>query len=394
MHSSGLLVLVGGSLLVSCDPQSAQSPLAMSPLPGVAIRMVSDSLRSPTAGARHSCAINVNQGQVTLCWGELFGVSVSTPTPIAGDPGLVEVSAGTAFTCGVVAGTQVNNAYCWGDNTFGQLGDGTTTPRAVPTHVGGGIHFAHVWAGGTHACGIDSNGVAFCWGANTLGQLGNGTTVSPKPLPVQVTGGLLFDRIATGFQHTCGERLGIVYCWGLGAQGQLGNGNTINRTSPTPVTRPGGILLGNVTAGQNHTCATRFVSLHNITAYCWGNNPFGQLGDGTTTPRNVPVKVGGPIAQWDVIGAGMFHTCALSGTTPYCWGQGDHGQIGNGSAASQLLPTAVSGAPVIVKSFFAVGGRHNLGVGVSNSYAWGDNGAGQLGSGGNPPIAFTPVILP
>lgn len=399
MRYSVLLALVGGSLLVSCDPQSAQSPLAMSPLPAVAIRMVSDSLRSPTAGANHTCAININQG-VTLCWGEVVGTAGSntTPTPIGGDPGFVEVSAGTSFTCGVVGGTQVNNAYCWGVNSSGQVGDGTTAIKTIPTQVGGGIHFAHVSAGGAHACGIDSNGTAYCWGNNASGQLGNNTIIS-KQLPVAVSGGLRFYEIAAGTNHTCGDAITstgatVIYCWGLGAQGQLGNGSTTNKPVPTAITRPGGIFLGQVTTGQNHTCALRWIALHTVNAYCWGNNPFGQLGDGTTTNRNVPTKVNAPATEWAYIDAGMFHTCAINNSTnaPSCWGAGSLGQIGNGNTSSQLVPTAVSGNPNIVKGFFAVGGRHNWGIGINNSFSWGDGGAGQLGNGQITP-ALTPVTF-
>ncbi len=377
------------------DARSPLAPPAASPKES--IRMILDSIRSPTAGSQHSCAININHpigsGSQTICWGQSVGttINVAVPSAIAGDPGFYKIEAGNNVTCGIVSSSLGNNAYCWGVNTWGQIGDGSTAVRTSPTHVTGGIRFIGITAGGTHSCGIDQNSDAWCWGLNANGQLGNGGTTS-SAIPVRVTGGLKFQYISAGNQHTCGQRfnptlsVGEVYCWGYGGQGQLGTGNTSDQHSPTKVRFTGGATsFGEISSGYNHTCATAPSDIPIQYLYCWGSNTSGQLGDGTRTNRSVPVRVGGTVSRWDSFGAGTEHTCAIEylHNAPYCWGNGAVGQIGNGSIAFQVLPTPVNGGPNIVKRIFAVGGNHAWGAGESNSWSWGAGGAGQLGNGGS-----------
>lgn len=395
--------------LSSCSETTLSPAIIDGPL--ARIRMTIDSLRSPAAGDQHSCAININHpiatGWETICWGQNVGTTsdLLVPTPIAGDPGFYLVEAGTNLTCALVSSSLPNNAYCWGVDTWGQLGNGPgVEPQALPVHVAGNIRFVEISAGGTHACGIDANSDAWCWGLNTSGQLGNGTQASSH-VPVRVGGGLKFFGITTGNQHSCASRSNPalqrteIYCWGLGVSGQLGTGNTLNQSLPTMTRFPTGITSWNGVpkAGYNHTCASKGAGIPGqyFHFYCWGHNSFGQLGDGTRTDRSTPVRVLGPVTNWfkEIIRLGNYHTCALDGNSPYCWGANDNGQVGIGTTSSfVLLPTRVAGGINVLKSLFAVGGYHAWGASASNSWAWGRGTAGQLGNGQTlnqpTPVAF------
>jgi alpha-tubulin suppressor-like RCC1 family protein len=154
--------------------------------------------------------------------------------------------------------------------------------------VVGGLRFRQVSAGFEHSCGVTLGNRGYCWGRSAFGEVGDGTT-SVRLTPVRVAGGLRFRQVdAAGLFHTCGVTLGhSAYCWGLNDNGQLGDGTTINRL--TPVAIAGGLLIRQVSAHFNHSCG---VTLGNR-AYCWGDNERGQLGDGTTTDRRTPVRVAG-----------------------------------------------------------------------------------------------------
>jgi alpha-tubulin suppressor-like RCC1 family protein len=195
-------------------------------------------------------------------------------------------TGGGAHTCGVTAGSV---AYCWGLNSDGQLGDGTTTNHLTPVPVAGGLRFHQVAAGFFQTCGVTTNNMAYCWGRNSDGQLGDGTATN-RSLPVPVAGGLRFRQVSAGDFHTCGVTTGSeAHCWGRNLGGQLGDGTTIDR--PTPVAVAGGLRFRLVGLGSNHSCG---VTTSHV-AYCWGFNDVGQLGDGTEDiirPTPVPV-VGG-----------------------------------------------------------------------------------------------------
>jgi alpha-tubulin suppressor-like RCC1 family protein len=283
-----------------------------------------DDLLTPTAvpggrrfvrlrsGTYHTCG--VNPYDVGFCWGKkAFGelgagtnyYTGETPIRIAGGLSFRSVIAGGGFTCGV---TTSNKGYCWGYNLDGAVGDGTRTNRNKPTAVAGGLSFRSVIAGGglisdeqgtevdeTHACGLTTDNLAYCWGQGSNGQLGDGTPdgtfTSSRVRPFRVVGGLHFGQVIAGYYHSCGvTTTKVAYCWGAGSKGQLGNGSTsFGRSSPTKVA--GGLLFAGVSAGPvgNHTCG---ITTGNK-IYCWGDNAFGQLGDGTTTRRLSPVKVAG-----------------------------------------------------------------------------------------------------
>ena len=194
-----------------------------------------------------------------------FAISRSIPLSFA------SVSASSGHSCGVTA---ANDAYCWGVNSWGHLGDGTTATRSTPTLVTGGLSFASVSVGGGHSCGVTVQGAAYCWGENVQGQLGDGTrdTTNRRSLPTAVLGGLSFASVSAGRSHTCGvTATGDAYCWGQNPS--LGDGSTTS--SPTPVLVAGGLSFASVSVGVLHICGVTVGGL----GYCWGVNGAGQLGD-------------------------------------------------------------------------------------------------------------------
>jgi len=334
-----------------------------------------------SAEGGHTCGVTT--GGAAYCWGfnsfgELGDGTVSPRTsPVAVQGGLTfaAVSAGGGYTCGV---TTSGAAYCWGENDNGQLGDGTTTGRTTPVLVLGGLTFAAVSAGGAHTCGVTAAGAAHCWGSNLFGELGDGTT-TVRTSPAAVLGGLAFHAVsASALYHTCGVTAGgAAYCWGYNNGGQLGDGTMTDRTSPVPVS--GGLTFAAVSAGGGHTCGVTTGGV----AYCWGLNILGQLGDGTTIGRTSPVHVTGGLSFAAVSASGGFHTCGVTtGGAAYCWGNDDHGQLGDG--ATITIPVVGPGAVLGGLTFAAVSGAyyHTCGVTTAGAaYCWGRNDGGQLGDG-------------
>ncbi len=142
------------------------------------------------------------------------------------------IAAGYDHSCGIAAS---GPTLCWGLNEYGQLGDGTTTNRSIPTVVGGAHTFAAITAGLRHSCALDTQGAAWCWGDNTYGELGDGTTTGSSS-PVAVVGGLVFSYLKAGELHTCGvTAAGAAYCWGDNEYSQLGDGTATSSHVPVKV---------------------------------------------------------------------------------------------------------------------------------------------------------------
>ena len=315
---------------------------------GLRLRDISaggDPVFSPLVGG-HACGIT-RGSRAAYCWGHgadgRLGNSATTdePAPVAVvAPGTrwLTVSAGGNHTCGVDAS---NTAYCWGNGTFGQRGDGMTTVSATtPVAVSGGHAFVSVSSGGFHTCGVTSTGQGYCWGLGSNGQLGQGGAIGASSnMPVLVAGGLVFQSMAAGRFHTCGlTRTGQAHCWGFGLSGNLGNGttNVIAQTTPVPVF--GGLVFNQLVSGFGHTCGlTRRGASH-----CWGQGLNGERGDGFfVLIRSTPVAVLGGI-RFSRLTAGGFHTCGSTNPGPaYCWGEGSNGGLGDGGTASRNVPTAV-----------------------------------------------------
>src|SRR5438552_2831006 len=196
---------------------------------------------------------------------------------------IATLDAGDYHSCALRAS---GVAYCWGDNGDGQLGDGTTTQRLVPTAVVGGLTFTTLSVGAAHTCGLTTSGAAYCWGFNGDGRLGDNTTTQ-RLVPTAVAGGLTFASVTAGDFFTCAVTTsGAAYCWGAG--GYIGDGTTTQRLLPTSVA--GGPPFTYVPAGA----IFRSGLTTSGAAYCWGLNGNGELGDGTTTERLVPMPVSFP----------------------------------------------------------------------------------------------------
>jgi hypothetical protein len=209
-----------------------------------------------------------------------------TPVAIGGSLRFKQVSAGWNHICAVSIDSL---GYCWGNNSDGQQGDGSTVGALTPTRVAGGLRFRQIDAAGFHTCGVTTGNRAYCWGWNIFGQIGDGGTASRRLSPRAVAGGRLFREVRTDAYSVCGVTTAdVAYCWGENSSGQLGDGTTTHRRQPTMVV--GGHQFGQLSAG-GHTCGRNLAGK----GYCWGQNGGGTIGDGTTISRTTPRAVAGPM---------------------------------------------------------------------------------------------------
>jgi alpha-tubulin suppressor-like RCC1 family protein len=356
-----------------------QIPSALTPQPvqgGI-------TFRSIVVGDRFTCGLSTASPAVTYCWGVSYngelgdGTSgawnVSTPVAVTGGQVFVSLVAGGSSTCGL---TVSGKAWCWGGNWYGQLGDGSTTNRTAPVETAPALTFSRLAVGfNGHACGVVTDGMTYCWGRNSYGQLGNGNYATSLS-PALVSGGLSFASLAVGDGHSCGlTAAGVAYCWGSSQYGQRGDDGWGTNSSPKLVA--GGLTMKSITAGALHTCG---VTTANI-AYCWGSNSDGQLGDGSTTIRRTPVQVSGATA-FATLYAGTEHTCGLTlAGLGLCWGHNDGGKLGDGTSGTGSTTPVTVATDVKFASIYA-GGRHNCGISLAgDTYCWGWNDSSQVGDG-------------
>jgi len=323
----------GGVLLGDGSSNGSDAPVRV--VGGHAFRQIS------TDGF-HTCG--VTEDFHAFCWGgntsgDLGDGSIDIrlePTAVAGGHRFYQVDAGGEHTCGVTYPDRA--VYCWGENSFGELGDGTLTDRHKPRLVLGNLTWRHVSAGAFHTCGVTTGNQAYCWGSDQFGQLGNDAASARRTRPVVVAGGLAFRQLEAGTSHTCAVTTAdVAYCWGYGGLGQLGNGKILNRFTPRAVRTS--IHFRRVDPASGFTCAETLASQ----VYCWGSNEFGQLGDGTKTQRLTPVPVSGGL-RFAQVGAGGWNACGKTADgTGYCWGRNDDGQLGDGTKVERHTPTLIVG---------------------------------------------------
>ncbi|MFJ9827650.1 hypothetical protein ACIRSU_25300 [Streptomyces sp. NPDC101160] len=322
------------------------------------------------AGAGHGVALR-DDGTVWTWganqYGQLGDGTTDARTTPARVSSLTDVTAIAAGDNHTLALTRDGHIWAWGRNNAGQLGDGSTTDRPSPVQVaclpnpenecfGSFADVIHIAAGGEHSLAVDAWGRLGAWGNNTDGQLGDGTTSSsPTPVYVQVGGDVV--ALAAGSAHSVAvfRNAGQVYSWGRNADGQVGDGTTGDRLLPGPVCAVGtgagctSFLTGatGADAGGAHTVAV----LSNGGVRAWGDNAFGQLGDGTTTDRTTPVKVCGSgtgagcatvLGGVTSVSAGAsFSLSRQSDGTARGWGSNASGQLGDATTTNRTTPVTV-----------------------------------------------------
>ena len=231
------------------------------------------------------------------------------------------LGVGERHQCSITLG---GTAQCWGDNEGGQLGDGSRLASArLPRPVIGVMRYAGLGAGATHTCGVTEPGDVYCWGSNTDGELGDGTTIR-RSAPVRIAGTGTYRLVRGGRAHTCALDVeGQVRCWGSNVSGQLGDGTWDSRSIPTLVRLPAQRTAITVAVGEAHSCAV----LNDNRVVCWGANGSGQLGVPGDSAEHTPRVVPGVRAT--ALAAGGAHTCAVLVSGPVrCWGRDDSGQLG------------------------------------------------------------------
>lgn len=388
--SGGIVTGVGAgnaTITATIDGKSAVASVTVTAIPpGQA------TFASIAPGGAHTCALT-STGQA-YCWGHnLYGelgdgtqVPKSRPVAVSGGILFANISAGNFYTCGVALSPQ-GAVYCWGQNNNGQLGDGSTAMRLTPTLARTGPSFVSVSAGAAITCGLATTGIAYCWG--TASFLGNGTTSgSTTPTAVanpSASNPLTYESVNVGQTHACGfTSQHQAYCWGSGSNGVLGDADPQDTTVLVPVAVNTTVAFRASSAAYNGGCGIGT----NNTTYCWGL----QLPPGAS-PARVPTALAGSVV-FSSLGLGPTggHGCALTATgAAYCWGSNSNGQIGdNGPTAPRTTPALVSGG-LTWKSIMA-GGAHTCGLTTTGAaYCWGSNSDGQLGNSNQ--TAFTPSAV-
>ncbi len=318
------------------------------------------------------CALT--QSGDAFCWGLNAygerGVSTSqqvvrSPNRIPDSPAFTSLATGAQFVCGLTA---AGEAYCWGGNHRGQLGNGQVSPQAggmqhTPVPVLGGLRFTQISASDGpgsprgFVCGVTAEGDTYCWGTNPAGQLGIGVADTlPYPQPQRVRTGVRLRSVTAGSVHACGlDAQGQAYCWGSNYAGALGRDTLKSARCNTPLyhadatgayfyegsceLEPIAVATSHrfrsLSAGLSRTCG---VTLHGI-AYCWG-----QLREASGAPLHTaePVRVGGALTFRQLDAGFGNHMCGVTPTDAvYCWGPNTHGQLGNGTTQRSLEPVRV-----------------------------------------------------
>lgn len=351
-------------------------------------------------------------------------LSLKDDRPLKTRMGWKVIASGTSHSCGV---TINNNVYCWGYGGSSGIGNGKTNPSSVTVpypiargQIPYGVSFISVSSNNSWSshCALGSDGEAYCWGSNAYGQLGNGNlTDSNTPVQVlqgAVPAGVTFTSVQVGFYHACA--LGSdskVYCWGRNNYGQFGNNTTTDSSTPVLASAQGAIPAGVTAKAIKVGFYTSCIIGSNNWIYCWGYNMTGQFGNGSESANSsVPVAIAqGAVPNgvgWKDLDIGTYHNCGIAtNDKAYCWGDthnaaGNYWALGNGTTTMTLSPGAVAQGATPVGAtwrFIAAGDNVSCGIASDNkAYCWGLNGLGSLGNNtttnANAPVAVSQGDMP
>ncbi|MFN8019442.1 MAG: Calx-beta domain-containing protein [Acidimicrobiales bacterium] len=345
-------------------------------------------------GKNHTCAVLSNQD--LMCWGKNFNLQTYEDTsslhstsnwysaPVKVSSRWFAKATGVVTGGDSTCGTHPNfsGVYCWGANGSSQLGGPATTSVSPDNEP--------IWEPGStlpvvnssRSCWIMSSGSATCGGNNANGALGDGTTTSSTAYGgVLVSGSANTTAITLGTSHTCARIAGAAKCWGLGTNGRLGNG--LQTSSSVPVAVTGLTSIAAISAGGAHSCAVTSAGA----VRCWGLNSSGQLGNGGTTQATTSVQVSGLTSGITAIGTGDDYSCALSVAGGVkCWGNNQYGQLGNGTTTSSTTPVQVTGLTSGV-AYLSVGPTHAcVATNTGQAKCWGYDQYGPIGQGIRVPV--------
>jgi alpha-tubulin suppressor-like RCC1 family protein len=319
-----------------------------------------------------------NYGQLGDGTSDFFMCKI-TPRSIGTNSDWSMIAAGNMHTIALKTDATL---WAWGWNANSELGDGTTTSRNTPKQViGSTSDWSVIDAGNAYSIALKTNGTLWTWGDNTNGQLGDGT-YNTRNTPHQVFGSSSdWSMIASGMDHVIALKTSrTLWAWGLNIWGELGDGtHTLNSNTPQQV-------MGSasdwsmIAAGYAHSIALKT----NRTIWVWGNNGNGQLGlgdSGEATIRTTPTQIGND-SNWSMIAAGNMHTIALkTDATLWVWGLNDYGQLGDGTTTNRTIPQQVIGSDSDW-SVIDAGYAHSVVLKTNGTlWAWGANWSGQLGLG-------------
>ncbi|HXT18481.1 MAG TPA: hypothetical protein VN706_22830 [Gemmatimonadaceae bacterium] len=392
-------LLAVAALLSACGSDSTAPGgfRGVTPTTATSLAVGSSFVCVVTATAVPFCWGNDAQGQL----GDSSTTNKSIPSPLAGGHSFVAISAGSLTACGL---NQNGAVWCWGEdpNQPGVTGAIVTTPSRVAVPV----PLVSITVGRKFGCGLSSAGTAYCWGENGRGQLGAGDTLK-RTAPVVIPGNLQFRQISAGFWHACGILLsGDTYCWGDNQYAELATGETNTQLSATPRRISGNVAFASLASGSVHTCGLATDG----TAYCWGNNFSGQLGDGTSSfhlsPTAVVTNQKFTLLRATRANDIFSHTCGITGPGDvYCWGLNSHGELGavtstdgciNASGTTQsetcaYTPVKVPGISNV--KMLDVGDANTCAINTASQlFCWGNNFSGQLGNGSFT-NSTTPVLV-
>jgi alpha-tubulin suppressor-like RCC1 family protein len=322
------------------------------------------------------------------CWGDNeFGqigddsvIDRTFPTPVImpANRTFTSITMGGTFVCAI---DDIGNAWCWGKNNYGQVGDNSGVNKHIPTAVAMPANrtFISISGGGAHACALDDLNNAWCWGYGWNGQLGeNSSDDQYAPVPTIMPSGRTFSQLIAGGSFTFAiDDLGNVWSWGYNGYGQLGNGGTSYRPTPSTIIMPSGRTFVSLSIGVFHTCAIDDLG----NGWCWGLNDDGQLGDDSSTDRYIPKAVEMPANRtFQSIDPGHLHTCAIDDLgNAWCWGTNVSGQLGDTTYISSNTPKAISMPSGATFNYLNSGYYHTCAMNNDNIWCWGQNIKGQLG---------------